>query len=341
MKDEGGARGVEVFGAPGVLGVGTAHQASPRSWKSPAAYAAVAGVGLMLFTLSRAYPSQLPAWAPWDFSWTEFLATALAMLWFFRGLVRLPLATRPPIWRQLAFVLGVGSIYVVLQTRFDYLALHMFFLNRIQHVVMHHLGPLLIAVGFGGATVKAGMPRPLQRLLESRTLRQSLAIVQHPVVAPLLFVGLIYLWLVPAVHFRAMIDPRLYKVMNWSMVGDGLLFWSLVLDPRPSPPARTSFAVRALLSIVVVVPQIALGALISFSDRELYPYYDFCGRLFPSISAGADQMTGGVVIWIPPAMMSVLALIIVLNFMRQHEERRPLTADEAAMADMARQWTGR
>ena len=43
--------------------------------------------------------------------------------------------------------------------------------------------------------------------------------------AAVLFVGLIYLWLVPTVHFRAMIDPDLYAVMNWSMViVDGILF---------------------------------------------------------------------------------------------------------------------
>ena len=138
-----------------------------------------------------------------------------------------------------------------------------------------------------------------------------------------------------------MIDPRLYKVMNWSMVGDGLLFWSLVLDPRSRPPARLSFGLRAALAVAVMFPQIALGALISFADRDIYPYYAFCGRLFPSVSAVTDQMIGGIVIWIPSAMMSVLALVLVLNFMRLREEGRPSTTEEAAMGDLARRWTGR
>lgn len=305
------------------------------------AYLLVAAAGFALFWLCRAHPSQLPAWAPWDFSWTEFLAAALSLLWFFRGVAASPAETRPPMWRRVFFLLGVGLIYVVLQTRVDYFALHMFFLNRVQHVVMHHLGPFLIALGCGGATVKAGMPAPLQRWLEGRWLQRALGVVQHPVVAPLLFVGLIYLWLVPAIHFRAMLDPRLYKVMNWSMVGDGLLFWSLVLDPRPHPPARWSFPLRAVLAVGVMFPQIALGALVSFAGRDIYPYYAFCGRLFPSISAVTDQAVGGIVIWIPPAMMSVVALILVLNFMRQQEDRRASTTEEVAMADLARRWTGR
>ena len=330
----------DASGWPSVL-IKTGVSAMAKLCGSLRAYLVIAGVGTVLFWLTRAYPSRLPVWAPWDFSWTEFLSVTFSLLWFSRGLARLPLESRPPMWRRVCFVLGVGSIYVVLQTRVDYFALHMFFLNRIQHVVMHHLGPFLIALGFGGATVKAGMPAPLGRLLEGRALRRGLAVVQHPVVAPLLFVGLFYLWLIPPVHFRAMIDPHLYKVMNWSMVGDGVLFWSLVLDPRSRPPARLSFTARAVLAVVVAFPQIALGALISFANRDLYPYYAFCGRLFPSISAVTDQKIGGVVIWIPPAMMSVVALLVVLNFMRLQEDRRRPTTDEVAMADLARQWTGR
>lgn len=309
------------------------------SW--PIAYLVIAIAGAGLFWLTRAYPSRLPVWAPFDFSWTEYLAATLSLLWFVQGLARSAPQSRPPVWRRVFFVLGVASIYVVLQTRVDYYAQHMFFLNRIQHVVMHHLGPFLIGLGFAGATVKAGMPAPLRRVLESRTLRRVLAVVQHPILAPLLFVGLFYLWLIPPVHFRAMLDPRLYKVMNWSMVGDGVLFWSLVLDPRPRPPARLSFTARAVLAVVVAFPQIVLGAVISFANRDIYPYYAFCGRLFPSISAVTDQKIGGVIIWIPPAMMSVIALLLVLNFVRLQEDRRRPTDEEAGMADLARQWTGR
>ena len=92
-----------------------------------------------------------------------------------------------------------------------------------------------------------------------------------------------------------MINWRLYAVMNWSMVLDGLLFWCLVLNPRPKPPARISYGMRAALAFGVMFPQIVLGAAIAFSQRDLYPYYDLCGRLFPSIGALTDQRIGGIV----------------------------------------------
>ena len=115
-----------------------------------AAYGAVFAVGALLFWLSESRPSLLPAWAPWDFSWPEYLAITLALLWFFRGLSLAPCEARLPVWRRVAFVLGLALIYAVLQTHFDYMAQHMFFLNRAQHVVIHHLGPMLIALGGAG-----------------------------------------------------------------------------------------------------------------------------------------------------------------------------------------------
>ena len=129
--------------------------------------------------------------------------------------------------------------------------------------------------------------------------------------------------------------------MNWTMVLDGLLFWCLVLDPRPKPPARMSFGVRAALSVGVMFPQILLGAIIVMSSRDLYPYYNLCGRLFPSIDALADQQIGGIVIWIPPAMMSAVGLLLVMNALRLSDEAIPQTDDDAAaLAGLSRRWTG-
>lgn len=311
----------------------------PRADRRP--YAAILALGILLFWLSGSHPALMPVWGPWDFSPLEYLATALVLLWFCRGLALAP-AERPALWRRAVFLLGVGVIYAVLQTRFEYWSQHMFFLNRIQHVAMHHLGPFLVALGAAGGTIKRGMPLRLRLAIESPAVAHILRVLQQPVVAAFLFVGLFFFWLIPAVHFRAMIDVRLYAVMNWSMVIDGILFWWLVLDPRPRPPARVSYGARVALALGVMFPQIVLGAAITFSQTDLYPYYDLCGRLFPSISALNDQHIGGIVIWIPPAMMSAIAVLLVINALRLHEEATSeADADGAALAALAKSWTGR
>jgi putative membrane protein len=188
----------------------------------------------------------------------------------------------------------------------------------LQHLVLHHLGPFLIALSYPGAALYAGVPfrwrqRWLVPAMNTRTARVIADVLFNPVIAVALFVGLIYFWLLSPIHFKAMLDWRLYRVMNWSMVLDGLLFWWLVLDPRPAPPARLAPGRRILLVIAAIPPQILLGAYIFFTPHELYPIYSICGRAFTWISPMRDQQIGGLLLWIPGSMMSVIGALIALR----------------------------
>ena len=92
-----------------------------RGW---AWYGGLLALGAVLYIVCRLYPADLPAWLPWEFSWGEYLATALALGWFVRGLTILPKAQHPPLWRTICFVVGVASFWIVLQTRIDLVLSH-------------------------------------------------------------------------------------------------------------------------------------------------------------------------------------------------------------------------
>jgi putative membrane protein len=283
-------------------------------------YAALLLVGAILYVLSTFFPAEMPFWMPWEFSWPEYLATVLSLAWFARGLARLPRAARPAIWRNVAFVLGVISLYVVLQTHIDYYAQHMFFIHRAQHFVLHHAGAFLIGLSAAGPAIWSGMPEFLKPILGSRPVRATVDFIQHPAVAPVLFVGMIYLWLIPSIHTRVMLDVRLYNLMNWTMAVDGIFFWCLILDPRPRPPARIGSGLRALLVLAVEPFQMILGAILSLSMIDYYPVYKICGRIW-DIAAISDQHYGGLIIWLPSTLTSFAGLICVLVAMRLNEEK--------------------
>lgn len=296
--------------------------------------ALIAAAGMLLWWLCRFHASWMPFWAPWDFSWTWYGGFALAIWSYCRGLRTVP----TPRWRIALAAIGMALIWAVLQTRYEYLAQHMFFFNRIQHVTTHHLGPFLIAAAWPWPVLAAGAPAWLKRVIEHRWFDLLLRFFQRPDVACVIFVGLIALWLYPPVHFVAMIDPQLYAFMNWSMVIDGILFWSVVLDPRPREQAHNSFAARILMSLLIAPPQIAMGALIAFADSDIYRFYAWCGRFYPGVDALSDQRIGGMIVWIPPAMMSVIGLLISLNLMRIDEERRGVKTSGGVSSSG---WTGR
>ena len=265
---------------------------------------------------------------PWEPQPWLIAVFALVAACYLRGLVRRRRARDA--LPALAFLLGLVSMYVVMQTHVDYYAQYMFFIHRAQHLILHHLGPFLIALSMPTAILAAGAPAWLNRGMHGLgalpPISWSYRFIQHPVISAVLFVGLIYFWLTPSIHFTAMLSARDYWLMNLSMAVDGLLFWWFMLDPRPPGTTRTTYStgLRIIVLWAVMPPQIALGAYIALAPDTVYDVYAVCGRAFP-ISPIVDQQLGGLITWIPAAMMSVVATLILLRFGFVHD-RSPAVA---------------
>lgn len=257
---------------------------------------------------------------PWQPSPTVVIVT-IAFGWaYLRGCRR----QRVPVWRQILFWLGLTMLYLSLHTRLDYYAEREFFMHRLQHLVLHHLGPFLIAWSWPVDVIREGTPESWRRrffgpLLKTWPARLLIRVMLNPVIEGILFVGLIWVWLMPGVHFYAMLDVRLYRLMNWSVTVDGLIFYLITLDPRPSPPAGMRYGARLLLLGAVMPPQMASGAMVTFATHNLYPLYDLCGRAFNGISPSLDQTLGGLVLWIPSNMMCLLSALFVLYYWYRNE----------------------
>lgn len=262
---------------------------------------------------------------PWEPSAPVFIACVLAVVIYVTGMLR---GATPGFWSALSYFVGVGLIYLVTQTHYDYYSQYLFSAHRLQHLILHHLGPFLIALAMPTSVFATAMPVawrrwPAGRLAPIfRVLKLGYRMLQQPFIAGFLFVGLIYFWLTPEIHFDAMLSVDRYWFMNWTMAVDGLLFWWLIFErggrgvtPRLSPGKRI------LVLALIMPPQIALGAYITFSDQNLFEIYDVCGRAFP-ISPMLDQQIGGLITWIPAAMMSVVAAVIVLAFRLERDDER-------------------
>ncbi|MDE2318614.1 MAG: cytochrome c oxidase assembly protein [Rhodospirillales bacterium] len=283
-------------------------------------------------------PAQLPFLLPFVFNPIIFAGCLLLGFWYRRG-VRL-LAEKPGWVRRSFFYGGVLGVWFVLQTHFEYIAQHMFFLNRAQAVMLGMVAPFCGGISWPGAALAAGAPAWMSRT--ARAMWRPVRFLAHPLAAMAVFLLTTDIWLIPSVHFDAMIDPALYAVMNLSCLAGGVLFWMVALDPRPKPPCPYSYLARAGTGFFVMFPQIAIGAYIALTTKDLYSFYELCGRLFPTISAQHDQLLGGLIQWIPPGMMNVAALIITLNALRLAE----MKADEEFVPPKGAKiyeakWTGR
>ncbi|OOG52726.1 hypothetical protein B0E47_15745 [Rhodanobacter sp. B05] len=253
-------------------------------------------------------------WAvPWEFSWV-FLATfLLACVLYWRGSRRL----RVGFARQLAFWVGMAIIYLSLHTYLDYYAEHEFFMHRLQQLLLHHLAPLLIVTAYPVSVLRAGLPlrwrvhllRPLQR---SWPWRAVLGVLMNPTVATVLFIVFVLIWLIPDLQTLAMLDWRVYRFMNWTMLISGFAYWSLVLDHRPHPPGRMVAGMRVLSPAITMSPQILAGAIVTFSRTDLYPIFEICGRAF-TFNVLTGQMIGGLITWVPAAMIESIGGLLALR----------------------------
>ncbi|MDP9128288.1 MAG: cytochrome c oxidase assembly protein [Pseudomonadota bacterium] len=255
---------------------------------------------------------------PWDPSFAVFLVCASAGVVYARGCSRIAC----PLWRRRLFWAGLLSLYVVTDTGFDYYAEHSFFVHRLQHTVLHHVAPMLIILSQPAHIFLRGLPTGLTDRTWSLWQSRTVSALLSPALVTSLFVGLIGFWLVPSIHTVAMLDWRIYRVMNWSMALNGLAFWGLALSPRGDKGLTAGQRVAMMLG--VLPPQIIIGAVILYASHELYPVYTLCGRAFV-LDAATDQQLGGLVLWIMGSMMSVLGVLLV---MRQELAARPSGAED-------------
>lgn len=276
---------------------------------------------------------------PWEFSPALLLTFLASGALYVRG-VRVH---RVGMARQALFWVGLVLLYLSLHTRIDYYAERLFFAHRLQHLVLHHLGPLLIMGAYPGQVLRAGLPMParvwLRNFLGTGTGRVVTGLLTNKYFVPFLFVFLVLVWLIPSVQFYSMLDWRLYRLMNWSVVISGFMYWNLILDRRPSPPAVMAPGARVLSPVITMVPQMIVGAIITFTEYDLYPVFDLCGRAIPGMSAVTDQAIGGLTMWVLAGFIETFGLLFALGTMMRlsgkgrlpdRRKRRAGAANQAA-----------
>ena len=91
-----------------------------------------------------------------------------------------------------------------------------------------------------------------------------------------------------------------------------------VIDPKPRH-SRVHYGVRVLYLGLIVLPNTILGAVITFSRSIIYTGYQDVYQPF-DMSLLTDQQIGGLMLWVPGDMMSILVAGIVMIMWYEREE---------------------
>ena len=233
-----------------------------------------------------------------------------------------------------AFLGGLACLGIAIASPLDEAAEGWLSAHMIQHSLLL-TAPGLLLLGQPLLPVLRGLPDPVRRslvapLLRRRSLRAVVHALVHPLAALLLSSVIFWSWHLPALYQLALRVPAIHLVEHASFLVGGFLFWYPVVQPWPG---RSRWPDGAMIPYLLVadVQNTVLAALLTFSDRVLYPIYEMHGRATEA-AALDDQVLAGVIMWVP---MSLAYLIpAVLLTVRLLSPRRVLTTNEAPPIDV-------
>jgi cytochrome c oxidase assembly factor CtaG len=213
--------------------------------------------------------------------------------------------------QPVAFLGGLATVFLALASPIEPFAALLLQVHMVQHLLLMMVAPPLLWLGAPLLPLLRGLPQPIRTdwvgpFARSPTLGRFFQRLTHPAVALPLFVAATWFWHVPAVYDLALRSPGWHYLQHVCFLGTALLFWYPVVRPYPGRPRWSPWLLLPYL-LLADVQNTVLSAILTFSDRVLYPYYAQVPRL-GGLSALEDQATAGVLMWVPGSLAFLLPL---------------------------------
>src|SRR5262249_22163966 len=142
--------------------------------------------------------------------------------------------------------------------------------------------------------------------LTAPSLRLIFGRLTHPLTALFVFIAATWFWHAPPVYDLALRSGGWHYLQHVCFLGTALLFWHPIVLPYPTRPRWSAWLLLPVL-LLADLSNTALSALLTFSDRVLYPYYAEVPRL-GGLSVVEDQAAAGVLMWVPGSVAFLVPL---------------------------------
>jgi len=251
---------------------------------------------------------------------------ALAALAYGTGLMRLLAqvhARREIAWRAFAFAVGWTTLATALLSPLDAMAVQSFALHMLQHELLMLVAAPLLVLGRGLPTMLWSLPHDARvavgRTSKRQWLRRAWDVLTSPLCAWLLHAAALWLWHIPRLFNAALVDSGLHDWQHVSFLLTALIFWHALL--KHGGPARRGAAVFYLFTTTVHTG--VLGALLTFARTPLYAPFDTGLRILDSLTPLEDQQLGGLIMWVPGALVYVgAALALMASWLKEEPPSR-------------------
>jgi putative membrane protein len=226
-----------------------------------------------------------------------------------------------------AFAAGMLALLAALASPLDSLGEdYLFSAHMVQHLLLGDLAPVLLLLSLSRVIM-----RPATRRLAA--VERALGPFASPLTGLGLWIGLTYVWHIPALYDAAVEHPVIHVLEHASFFTAGVALWWPLVQPVPMRRRMTGMQPVAYIAAAKAALA-ALGLTLTWSQTVVYPYYERTPRIW-DLSPVEDQNAGGVIMMVEQSLTLVIALVVLFMLMlarSEAEERRRERLEERAEA---------
>jgi putative membrane protein len=266
------------------------------------------------------------SWDPWGLAVIAAASGGYALgLRALRAAGVRPAAVRG--WQIACYVGGVIALVVALVSPLDSLSDLRFAAHMSQHELLMVVAAPLMVLGRPFFVYLWALPVTWRRRAASALASPSLKVARAFFGAPLLVLTLHalirWIWHIPALFEGAMEHDALHAFQHFTFFASAAWLWWTVLHGRFG---RAGYGVGLLFVFVTAFHTSLLAALLTTAPEGFYPIYAERG-----LDAGAelleDQELGGLLMWVPSAVVLLVSALALFIAWLGEAERRARRAD--------------
>ena len=239
---------------------------------------------------------------------------SLVYLWGWTR-ARRPGMPHPPGYGRLAlFVSSMILVLGALVSPIDSMSDDLMVIHMVQHMLLLDVVPILLIL-----SLTKGILRPVTRRL-TRIERRA-GFFGHPAFAVIFYVGIMWLWHIPAMYDLALRNEHTWHVFEHiTFAVAGSLYWWHLLSP-----IRTRMRLGGMGPVMYMVTTKfgvgLLGVMLAFAPAAIYGFYthqpDYLG-----LTHGQDQNMAGLVMALEQSIVMGIALTwLFVRMLTESEEQ--------------------
>jgi putative membrane protein len=205
-------------------------------------------------------------------------------------------------WRVGCFATGTLILFFSLNGPLHDLSDNFLFsAHMVQHLLLALFVPSFWLLG-----TPAWMLRPL---FHNPATGAVLRFATSPLIAFAIYNIVFCGWHLPGPYEYALEHHNVHILQHLMFIASAVLMWWPAIDPIPEMETLQS-PLRLLYLFAMGIPMSIVAALITLSDKLLYPFYGAQPRIF-ALTPLDDQQLGGLIMWIPGSLVFWVAISII------------------------------